>query len=167
MQFNFFKLYLVVALCLLNWSCAIFHPDKVERDDDGYYYRHYSSCGPTALNKAFKELNINLGRNNISRDIQDSGNIFRFLLSLVHYDTVQITFPSEVYQVIEDNGFKVIELKTLEELDSEVDVALVLVASNYLKGQAHWLCFPVDKNIEDFFGKSTRVIKIFLLKKVD
>ena len=115
MQFNFFKLYLVVALCLLNWSCAIFHPDKVERDDDGYYYRHYSSCGPTALNKAFKELNINLGRNNISRDIQDSGNVFRFLLSLVHYDTVQITFPSEIYQVIENNGFKVIELKTLEQ----------------------------------------------------
>ena len=167
MRFNFFKFYLIVSICLLNWSCSIFNPDKVETDKDGFYYRHYASCGPTALNKAFKELNINLGRENISREIQKSGNMSRVLLSLFHYDTVQITFPSEVYRVIENNGFKVVKIKKLEELDSEVDVALVLVAANYLKGQAHWLCFPVDKNIENFFGNNTRVIKIFLIKKVD
>ena len=167
MNSNFLKLCLVVLFCLLNWSCALFHPDEVKTDKKGYYIRHYWSCGPKALDKAFKEFNINLGRNNISREIQDSGNISRFLLSFAHYDTVQITFPSEVYQVIEKHGFKVIKLKNLEELDSKIDVALVLVAGNYLKGEAHWLCFPIDNNIENWFGKNTKIVKIFLLKKVD
>ena len=167
MKFRFPIPLLVLSLSLLNWSCALFHPNEVKTDEDGYYVRHYWSCGPKALDKAFKEFNINLGRNNISREIQDSGNISRFLLSFAHYDTVQISFPSEIYQVIKKYGFEVVKLNKLEELDSEVDVALVLVAKNYLKGQAHWLCFPADNNIKNFFGKNTRVIKIFLLKKID
>ena len=167
MRFRIFHLVLVINLGLLNWSCSVFHSDKVQKDKDGYYARHYSSCGPRALDKAFKEFDINLGTNNISRQIQDTGNISRFLLSLAHYDTIQITFPSEIYQVIKNNGFEVIKLKQLEQLDSEVDVALILVSGSYLKGQAHWLCFPVDENIKRYFGKGTKIAKIFLLKKLD
>ena len=167
MRFRFFHFLLTLSLVSLNWSCALFHPEEVKKDKEGYYINHYWSCGPKALSKAFKEFNIKLERQNISRQIQDSGNMSRFLLSLAHYETVQITFPSEIYQVIKKHGFKVIKLKELEELNSEVDVALVLVAGNYLKGEAHWLCFPVDDNIENYFGKNTKIIKIFLLKKVD
>jgi hypothetical protein len=158
---------MVLSLGLLNWSCSLFHPHEVEKDDQGYYINHYWSCGPKALSKAFKELDIHLSAKKISQEIQDSGNLSRSLLSLVHYDTVQITFPSEIYSTIEKNGFKVVELKELEKLNPEVDVALILVAKSYLKGQAHWLCFPVDTNIESYFGKGTKIIKIFLLKKVD
>ena len=167
MRFKILHLIFLLSLIVLSCNCSIFYPSEVKKDEQGYYTRHYSSCGPIALNKAFKEFNINLGRDNISREIQDSGNISRFLLSLVHYDTIQITFPSEVYRTIENNGFKVVKIKNLEELDSKVDVALVLVAANYLKGEAHWLCFPADKNIKTWFGKNTRIVKIFLLKKVD
>lgn len=167
MRFKALYFALLISLGLLNWSCSIFHPEKVKKDEAGYYASHYWSCGPIALNKAFKELDIYLSSKKISREIQDSGNLSRVLLSLVHYDTIQITFPSEVYSVIEKHGFKVIELEELKQLDSRVDVALVLVAKNYLKGEAHWLCFPIDENIEEFFGKGTRVVKIFLLKHID
>lgn len=167
MQFKAFYFALLISLGLLNWSCSLFHPEKVKKDEAGYYVNHYRSCGPIALNKAFKELDIYLSSKKISREIQDSGNLSRALLSLAHYDTIQITFPSEIYSVIENHGFKVIKLKELKELDSEVDVALVLVVGSYLKGEAHWLCFPMDSSIEKYFGKDTRIIKIFLLEKVD
>ena len=158
---------LVLSLSLLNWSCAIFHPNEVRKDKEGYYVNHYWSCGPRALSKAFKELDIHLSAKKISQEIQDSGNLSRNLLSLIHYETVQITFPNEIYSTIKKHGFKVIELKQLEELKEEVDVALILVAGSYLKGQAHWVCFPVDSNIKKYFGENTKIIKIFLLKKLD
>ena len=167
MRFRIFHFVLAISLGLLNWSCSVFHPDKTQKDEQGYYIQHYWSCGPRALNRAFKELDIHLSSKKISQEIQESGNLSRSLLSLVHYDTIQITFPSEIYQAIESHGFKVTELKELKQLNSEVDVALVLVAGSYLRGEAHWLCFPVDYNIEQYFGKNTKIIKIFLLKKVD
>ena len=88
-------------------------------------------------------------------------------MSLAHYDALEITFPSEIKTIIKKHGFLPLEIRNLESLNNEVDVALVLVAKNYLKGEAHWLCFPADNNIERFFGKNTRIIKIFLLKRVD
>ena len=167
MRFKFFNFLLVFSLMFLNWSCALFHPEEVKKDEEGFYVRHYWSCGPRALSKAFKELDIYLSSKKISKEIQSSGNVSRGLLSLIHYETVQITFPSEVYSTIEKHGFKVIKLKELEELNPKIDVALILVAGSYLRGEAHWLCFPVDGNIENYFGKKTKIIKIFLLKKVD
>ena len=167
MRFKIFNLALLVGVCFLNWSCALFHPDKVKKDEGGYYLRHYWSCGPRALNKAFKEFDIFLGEKKISQEIQDSGNTTRHLLSLIHYDTIQITLPSEILSVIKKHGFKVIKVTELRQLNPRVDLALILVTGSYIRGEAHWLCFPVDNNIKKFFGEETRVSKIFLLKKID
>jgi hypothetical protein len=166
MRFRISNVFLLLCLCLINVNCSLLNPDKIIYDK-GYYVNHYWSCGPLALERAFKELDIILGREKISKEIQDTGNFTRTLLSLIHYDALEITLPSEIKTIIKKHGFNTLEIKDLNHLNSNVDVALILVAKNYLKGQAHWLCFPADSNIENFFGENTKIIKIFLLKKVD
>jgi hypothetical protein len=167
MDKRFFKFCLVFSFCLLNWSCSLFHPKSLERDSEGYLVNHYWSCGPAALQKAFEKLNLNLSREEVSREIQDSGNTIRLLLSLAHHETIQMTLPSEIERVIKDHGFKVINIREFGLLNTGVDVAIVLVSGNYLKGETHWLCFPIDSNIEKYFGKNTRIRQIFLLKNID
>ena len=175
MRKRFFKFCLALSLCLVNWSCSLFHPESLERDSDGYLILHYQACGPVALEKA---LNACANKNNIkykrawsrkeiSRKIQDSGNITRLLLALAHHEAIQITLPSEIKQVIKAHGLEVVNVRELKSLDEEVDVAIVLVSGSYLKGQMHWLCFPVDGNIIKYYGENTTIHQIFLLKTVD
>ena len=154
----------VMALSLLNVSCAIFHPDRTKKDELGYYISHFSACGPIALEKAFEALENPINRIQISRDIQDTGNGTRLLLSMLHHGALQITLPSEIKTVCKKYGYKVIAADKLNELDPKKDVALVLVWGEIL--DAHWLCFPIDVNIDNFFGGYTKISKIFIFKKI-
>lgn len=175
MRKRIFNFFLVLSICSLNWSCTLFHPESLNRDENGYLTRHYVSCGPRALEKAFREYanknktphKKNWTKEEISRKIQDSGNTIRLLSSLVHHDAVLMTIPSEIENVIKKFGFEIIDVKSFDLLKKEVDVAIILVGGNYFKGDLHWVCFPVDKRITDYFGKNTKILKIFLLKKVD
>lgn len=174
MRNKLFKWALITSFCMLNWSCSILHPESLAKDEEGYLTKHYNSCGPSALSKAFNEFARKNGilakkswtRKELSREIQDSGNIIRLMASLIHHETVMMTLPSELKNIIKNHGFKIIKVKNLEDLN-KVDVAIVLVSGDYLKGDLHWLCFPVDNRITDYFGKNTKIEKIFLLKKVD
>ena len=165
MRRKLFNYALILSFCMLNWSCSLFHAESMMKDEAGYYIRHYDSCGPIALHRAFKKLNIQLSKRDISREIQDTGNNTRVLLSLVHHQTISITLPSEIKAVVKKHGFEITTSKELKELDPKVDIALVLVAGSYLKGEAHWACFPVDSNITKYFGEATRIIKVYLLKE--
>jgi len=154
----------VMALSLLNVSCAIFHPDRTKKDELGYYISHFSACGPIALEKAFEALENPINRIQISRDIQDTGNGTRLLLSMLHHGALQITLPSEIKAVCKKYGYEAITADKLSDLDPEKDVALVLVWGEIL--DAHWLCFPIDVNIDNFFGGYTKISKIFIFKKI-
>ena len=154
-----------MSICLLNYGCAIFHPEYLKTNNNGYYIKHFNSCGPTALKKAFNKLNIKITSTEISKEIQSSGNLTRMLLTLIHYETVQMTLPSEMKKICSDYGYNVRKVNDLQNLDSKKDIALILVTGNLLKGQAHWVCFPVDKNIGNYFGKNTKIQKIYLLDK--
>ena len=175
MHRRLFKLCLIFSICLLNWSCSLFHPEFLERDSDGYLINHYNSCGPAALERAFNayaeknkiKLKQPSGRKEISREIQDSGNSIRLLLSLIHHDTIQMTLPSEMKEVIKDRGFEIINIRELKHLDKNIDIAIILVSGNYLSGEMHWLCFPIDKYIERYFEENTKICQIFLLKKLE
>jgi|TARA_B100000085_G_scaffold283160_1_gene313161 hypothetical protein len=160
---------LLVSFCLINISCSILNPEWVEKDAEGYYVRHYSSCGPKALHKAFEVLDLHLSQKQISRDIQDTGNVIRTLsASLIHHRTVWMSLPSEIKQVAEKYNFNILEVSELKDLDKKIDVAIVLISGRYHKGELHWLCFPADINITKYFGDKTKIHKIFLLqKKVD
>ncbi len=155
-----------LALSLLNIGCIAFHPESLDKDSSGYYTRHYNSCGPVALERAFKRLGEeNANRVDISKEIQDGGNGTRLLMTLVHHDTILVTMPKELKDVCDKHGYKVINLKDLSELDPKKDIAIILLFGNILKGESHWACFPVDGNIESHFGSGTTISKIYLLKK--
>ena len=160
------KILLITSLCLLNLGCVFFQPESLKTDSDGHYTRHFHSCGPRALKKAFNELNINVTEVKLSKQIQSSGNLTRVLLTLIHHDTISMTLPSEIKSICLDYGYKVKKVKSLEDLDPQKDVAILLVSGNFLKGETHWVCFPTDKNIK-IFGKDTKILKIYLLKRIN
>lgn len=128
---------------------------------------HIHSCGPEAIRKAFLKFNIDISIKDISHAIQadvSCGNLFRDILSALDKDARKITFPSELKRILKKNGFSIVNINSLDELNKVEDVALVLVKQegglNY-----HWMCFPVDKNIKTFFGKDTVIKEIYLIKK--
>ena len=158
----------VIAACLLNVSCVIFHPEQYEKDELGYYIKHYNACGPIALEQAFSILgDENANRVDLSREIQSEGNALRIFAALFHHEALSITLPNEMKKLCEKHGYEVVELENMSQLKSE-DVALILVWGKILKREAHWIVFPVDtkfRKAEGWYGPYTRVSKIYLLKK--
>ena len=143
-------------------GCSAF--DRHEKNPQGYYEEHFWSCGPRALEKAFKALNENATRKDISKTIQEQPRPFIELLSFFDKDAVQITWPKDIKRIAKKYGYKIISIKEFDQLDPKKDVALVLIYTNL--DNYHWLCFPADKNIPEYWGKSTKISKIYILKKI-
>jgi hypothetical protein len=150
-------------------GCGVF--DQYKKNADGYYERHYTCCGPIALEKAFQKLYRKHGimlkraitREEISRSMQDDGIAAKELLSYFNKEAICITWPSEMKATAKKYGFEPITIKDFKKLDPKNDVALVLVHSkltNY-----HWLVFPID-DPKSFYGTETKIDKIYLLKKL-
>jgi len=168
-KFNKAKILLwAMVLSLLNIGCIAFHPESLNKDSLGYYTRHYDSCGPVAMERAFRSFGeTELDRFSISRSIQDGGNNVRLLMMMVHHDTILVSLPSELKEVSKKHGYEMIRTdKSLDELILEKDVAIILLFGNLLKGESHWACFPYEENIKAFFGPATEISRIYLLKKI-
>jgi len=128
---------------------------------------HIYSCGPEAIQKALLRFGIESDIKNLSHAMQSSpscANLMREIAAVFSIQGRKITFPSEIKKTLKKRGFKIVNIRSLEELDENKDTALVLIkqknALNY-----HWICFPVDRNIETFFGKDTIIKEIYLIKK--
>jgi hypothetical protein len=156
-----------LAVCLLNVGCAAFHLDKIKKED-GYYIRHYNSCGPDAIQDALRELeNEYIATREISRKIQDDGNARRTALTLIHYNALWITWPAELVKYFRDRGYKV-TTTTLDSLSPE-DTAIVLIKGRILKQEWHWITFPTNskKHIKNFyksFGGDTTVMRVYKIE---
>ncbi len=61
---------------------------------------------------------------------------------------------------------KVAVILGVEKLEPNKDIALVLVYGKFISSEWHWMCYPVDDNINTFFGSNTKIDKIYLLKKI-
>ena len=157
--------YCMGMLLALAVGCGIFNRPKTE---NGYYVSHYYACGPKAVGKAleqFYKYKKKPSTTRISQDIQDNGNTWRHLASIIDKRGVQITCPSEIVEICRQYGFSVIPISHLHKLDPLKDVALVLVRKGL--GDWHWLCFPADAYIDDFYGEDiTTVSMIYLLKPI-
>ncbi len=128
---------------------------------------HVQSCGPEAIQKAFLNFNIFIKLEDLSYVMQSApscANLLRDTLAVLDAEARKITFPSEIKSILKKNGFTITSVKNLEELDKNQDTAIILVKQ---KGAIHyhWACFPIDKDIETFFGKDTVVKEIYLIKK--
>ena len=151
-------------------GCGVFNPGPKHL---GYYSYHLYSCGPRAVSKALAELDRQQGLvrcpgpspSDISIQIQDNGNFWRHLMTIAHKDAGLITCPHEIVEVCNQSGYEVISIADYKQLNPEKDVALILLYSNLMEW--HWACFPVDDNINNWYGDDTKIVKIFVLKKMN
>ena len=167
------------VICFLSQGCITFNSEYAKKDQDGHYLKHYNSCGPVAIEAAINEYYRKQGivfiknpapQKEVSKKIQANGNGIRDFMSLIHYEGVLLTLPSEMKKVIEDYGYEVKSAENIEDLDPEKDIAVVLVWGCAFKREAHWICFPLydAEEISKYYGKNTQISEILILgpKKV-
>ena len=124
---------------------------------------HIQSCGPEALQKAFLNFGILIDLESLSHTIQSSpscSNLLRGVLSALDKEARRITFPAEIKKILKKNGFTIVSIKSLKELNKNEDTAIVLIRKKNTLTH-HWACFPNDRNIENFFGKFVRFLFLF------
>ena len=121
--------------------------------------KYYSNHGIIICEKPYPS------RKQISKQIQDDGQIFKTFLSFFDREAVCSTWSWEMKRVVKKYGFELIDADDFEKLDPSKDIALVLVYGKFFSSQWHWMCYPVDKNITTCFGPNTKIDKILLLKK--
>jgi len=153
----------LVAICILSLSgCGIFNPPN--RNSEGYYTRHFYSCGPAAVSYALGQFDEYHSWESISRKIQDNDNNWRAALSLLRKSAADITCPHEIVKVCGQYGYMVHEIKDVTKLDPSKHVALVLISSGLFSGW-HWVCFPVVEHPAEFYGADTLVHQVYILTK--
>ena len=165
------RTFTTLLMCAALFSgCGVFNTSPKE---NGYYLYHLDSCGPAAVEKAINAYYSKEGivfiwppapRSEVSMRIQDNGNGWRDLMTLVHKKASQITCPHEIVKVCKQYGFKAVSVDKYNKLDPNKDVALILLYSNLMEW--HWVCFPIDKNIPNWYGDSTKIVKIFVLERL-
>ena len=85
-------------------------------------------------------------------------------MSLVNASAINITWPSEIKEVLNKHGFEIVKVKSLNELDKQKDIAIVLIHGKFFRNEYHWIVYPID-NVKTFFGKNTVIDLIYLIRK--
>ena len=153
----------VLAVCFLflNPGCAIFHPEEFAKED-GYYLKHFYSCGPDAIQDAILKIEKELiSCKSISKEIQSTGNISRFILASINHNALEITFPCEIKKYFHNKGYKVTKMNFKSLKDT--DIAIVLVKGKKIFEQWHWITYPTysKKYIQRLFGEGdTSIITV-------
>ena len=165
---------LAIVLGPLFSGCGILHPPS--RDGNGYYTAHFNCCGPTAIEAAINKYYSNHGiiicekpypsKKQISKQIQDDGMLLKKFLALFDNRIVCSTWSWEIREVVKKYGFELINIEKFENLNPSTDIAFVLVRGKFFSKEWHWMCYPVDEDIETFFGSETKIDKILLLRKI-
>ena len=128
---------------------------------------HIQSCGPQAIQDALLQFGIRVELKGLSHAMQSSpscSNLIRDIISVFYIDGRKITFPSELKNILKKNGFKIVNVSSINELDKNGDTAIILVKKKDSM-EYHWMCFPTHRDIETFFGKDTIIKEIYLIKR--
>ena len=151
-------------------GCGIVNPCR--KNSEGYYPQHYRACGPTALEKAINAAYAKRGisfaknpapRKKISQQIQSDGMIRKELLAFISRSAVQITWPSEIKKIVNLHGFDIVTVDSVDSLDPEKDIAIVLIHGKRFSRQYHWVVYPID-DVKNFYGEKTVIDAVYLLK---
>jgi hypothetical protein len=140
--------------------------------ENGYYIRHYNSCGPEAIQDAMQELEKKIvSTKSISIEIQDNGNLTRSLFAtIIHHNVLWVTLPHELKKYFTERNYQVTET-SFSEL-KPTDVAIVLIKGRVLHSEWHWITHPTHskKEIEKYYQSlglktPTSIVKVYLIKK--
>ena len=165
---------ILILATMTALGCHISSPN-LKKDSDGYFVKHYNACGPIALEKAINEYYARkeaeparkpAARKQISQTIQDSGFASRRLLSFFNPTAINITWPSEIVDILDKYELEIVKLKKIDQLDKKKDIAIVLIRGKFFTEQYHWVVYPID-NVKSFWGKNTVIDSIYLIKKKD
>ena len=76
---------------------------------------------------------------------------------------MEITWPSEIKKIANEHGFDVVTVDELSPLNSEKDIAIVLIHGKFFSKQYHWVVYPID-DVKNFYGEKTVIDAVYLLK---
>jgi len=133
----------------------------------GKKHSYSNACGPIAIHNASKDLHIDADVISISEEIEKEGSTcVKGLLSIFDNRATLITFPWEIERFFIKRGYKIINIRNINELDKDKDVAIVLVQERS-SWTYHWIAFPYSSKfrIKNFFGDETNIHEIFIIKK--
>ena len=162
-------IFLCLLLSLFNSSCGILDPAP---RTDGNFTDHYYSCGPVSIRDALTDFyaknNIYVKRELTSKEIsiriQERYNIIslRGIMAVFDKRASQITFPKELIDELVSHNIEVVEVNSLDNIDTASDTALVLVHKKGTILYYHWVCYPCET--AQHYGKDTVIDKIYLLR---
>ena len=161
---------LSVCFLFLHSGCGVLNKGTFAKDETGAYIRHFHSCGPSAIQDALAEYRAKAGikakrletEEEISKEIQENGNLRRFTLAIFDEEAMAITWPSEIKKYFTKRGLDLI--KTPFSSLQISDTAIVLINKDF---SYHWVTYPTySKNyIKNFYGGSTKIIDAYIIKK--
>ncbi len=149
-------------------GCGIINPHK--KNAEGYYERHYWTCGPIALEKAFNAICVRDGivfyrypfsRGALSKEIQKRGMKSKELLSFFNREAICITWPSDIKYMAERYNFELITIDDIDSLDPQKDIAIVLIHGALFSKEYHWAVYPLD-DVRDFYGKKKQLLTQYI-----
>lgn len=170
---------LLILLFLLTSGCGIFDPPN--KDVNGFYTDHYSSCGPRAVHEALiRYYNLNnipydeqsISSKQISLHIQGNRLPFIFdrtnLLVIFDKDAAGITWPSELKSVCKKHGVSLrqVPVSELYKRDSLNKTYIILVHKKYTLSSFHWYMYP-DSNTSHFWGTDTIFDIVYVLEPIE
>ena len=143
--------YCMVSLLILTVGCGIFNRPRTE---NGYYVSHYYACGPDAVSKALSQyITILRTTKQISQDIQDSSNTWRFLASIIDKKGVQII--NDLFKTLKNNTLNSIQ----ELIILEVSLRIINADNKHDENEIKFIHFLRanlklhDEEIVDRFGE--------------
>ena len=157
------------TLCFVITGCGVF--DRPVKLNNGLYAAHYTSCGPNALQTAISQFKVN---NNlyvpydvhyipISAQIQkNEKNLSRHILSYIHKDAVEITWPHEMKAICKKHNIKLVEVNLKDITNDKVYIILAHNKKNFF--YYHWYSYPGQDLY--YYGNDTVIDKVYRLELI-
>lgn len=169
---------LLMLSFILNTGCGILNPPN--KDANGFYTDHYTSCGPVAVQEAltlYSQINnISYKRpitsKSISQDIQRDAPIFIFnrtrLLIVFNRDAAGITWPSELKSACGKYGVKLtaVPVSDLYEDSNRNKTYIILTHKKWDLSSFHWYAYPGSSR-SHFWGDESVFDIVYLLEPMD
>jgi hypothetical protein len=145
-----------------------------ELQKKGYDPLYARACGPVAISDALAHFDITVSPEEVGKYTQSKhplGNIVRRTMSLVHYESLSITWPWEVVPTLRHFGVEAnqvdgseLVLRTLMlQMERKGEVGIALIRKRGIMNY-HYKYFGKVGNVFDYYDDDTEVLHVFVLR---